>query len=258
MLNRQIVERGQVLSACLLFALLLICGGEYHEDAREHQEEQDSREVVVDVGAFFGDVRFVYFERFLEFFLVEGFCEGVGEAEDAFADSVSLQFRFVDIRPEAVEGFFGNDVLDAVADFNVCVFFIHEVENEDVPAFFLPTFPRGCEVLREPLRPNVSCFFDDRAYDADVSVVKCLDGHSLVKIFLLYSQVIALAVDGRVSRILRKKPLRCFQSLLGIVRMVNCGGACVGYCKTCQYSQNDDFDALHSENIYYAVADSEQ
>lgn len=254
MQKRQTVERGQVLSACLLLALLLICGDEYHEDAREHQEEQDSREIVVDVVAFFGDVRLVYFERFLEFFLVEGFCEGVGEAEDAFADSVSLQFWFVDIRPEAVEGFFGNDVLDAVADFNVCVFFIHEVENEDVPAFFLPTFPRGCEVLREPLRPNVSCFLDDRAYDADVSVVKCLDGHSLVKIFLLYGQVIALAVDGRVSRILRQKAFFRFVMLPGVVAMMYGWMVCgIGRRKKSQHDQNDELESSHTGNIYKDV-----
>ena len=92
----------------------------------------------------------------------------------------------------------------------------------------------------------------------DARRIKYRDSHLLVECSLLYGKVIPFAVDGSVLRILRKKPLRCFQSLLGIVRMVNCGGACVGYCKTCQYSQNDDFDALHSENIYYAVADSEQ
>ena len=87
----------------------------------------------------------------------------MGEAEDAFADSVSLQFRFVDIRPEAVEGFFGNDVLEAFADFEVGVVFIHKVENENVSTIFMRLTPCVCEILRVFLYRNFPRFFNDRA-----------------------------------------------------------------------------------------------
>lgn len=86
----------------------------------------------------------------------------MGYAEYAFSDSIIFQLRIIDVCLEAVQRFFCNDVLEAFADFEVGVVFIHKVENENVSTVFMRQTPCVCEILRVFPCRNFPRFFDDR------------------------------------------------------------------------------------------------